>query len=479
MNVLLFNPPTRHGETVIRDNIFGCFTKSKANYVWPAINLALLGSILKKVGAKPKIVDAVAVKRSFNEILEELYKFKPDAVVIVTGSATFDTDCKILKKLKKHFSDLKTVMIGNHVTCFPEKALKNTALDYIILGEPEMTFQELFDRLVKGVSIEDLKGLAFMRNGTYVNTGVSDRIEDLDILPFADRDLIPDAEYLNPFVKKLPYTTMNTSRGCPFPCIYCAAGMTYGKRYRARTAKNVVDEIQMCVEKYGIKEVFFRDEEFTIDKRRVEDICNILLERNINIGWICNARIDSLDDKTLELMAKAGCHLLKIGVESGSDKMLKVMKKGIKVDQIKKTFKIIKKYKIGTVAHFIIGLPGENEETLRETKNLIFEIDPDYMSLNIAMPYPGTELFDMFKQKLTGSKMSDFDIEKGFVKAGMTHNFCDLSPEYLEDFYYSTHKKFYFRPKFLFRKLCSISSFSEFFRYVKAGFGFVFFTGKR
>ena len=478
IRVLLLNPPTRHGQRVIRDNLFGCFTKSKAEYLWPQINLALIGAVLKETGVKPEIIDAVAVRYSLAEISRKLKEFRPDFVLITTASPSFDSDCWYVSKLKKILPDLKSIMIGNYVTLFPKESFKNKMVDYIIRGEPEFTLKEMFIRLRKKGSLDDVKGLAWRKGGLIVDNGISPTIENLDSLPFADRDLIPEADYFNPLIKKTPYTTMNTSRGCPFPCIYCSCGQTYGKRFRARSAKNVVDEIELCVRRYGIKEVFFRDEEFTLDKKRVQDICRQIIDRDLKVGWICNSRIDTLDDKTLNLMRRSGCHMIKLGIESGSDKMLKSMKKCITVETIKRNFALIKKNKIEALAHFIIGLPGETKKTLEETRNLVFELEPDYVSFNIAVPFPGTELFETYKDKLKGKKMSDYDLEKSVVKANFTEIFCALPKEYLEEYYNRIHKDFYFRPKYILKRLFSVSSPSELWRYFVAGLSLLSFTRK-
>jgi len=476
MKVLLINPPTKHGMTVIRDNLFGCFTKSKADYLWPPINLALLGAVLKEAKAKPLIIDAVAVKYTKEELGRNIKAFSPDYILLVTASASFDSDVAFIQSLKKSFPKLKSIIIGNHITLYPDISLKKKGVDYLILGEPELTLKEMFVRLKNKKSLDELHGIAFRKGKKILINNRSLPIEDLDVLPFADRRLIPRAEYFNPLVKALPYTTMNTSRGCPFSCIYCAAGITYGKRYRARSAKNVVDEIEICVNDLGYREILFRDEEFTLDKKRIRDICRLIIKRRVKVHWICNSRIDTLDDKTLMMMARAGCHMIKLGVESGSDKMLKNMKKGVDVAAMRKNFKLIKKHGIRTVAHFIIGLPGETKQTLNETRRFVFEIEPDYISFNIAVPYPGTELFQEYKHKLKDKSASDYDIEKGLVKANFTEMFCNLTPKYLEDYYNRIHKDFYFRPRYIIKRLIGVSSLRELFRYGKAGINLLKFT---
>lgn len=476
MKVLLLNPPSIHGEKVIRDNIFGCFTKSKADYVWPAINLALFGQILKEVGMEPLIMDCVAIRYEKEDLKKRLKEYNPDYVVVVTGSATFDSDCKFVNHIRTFLPDIKTVFIGNHITKFPEESLKDEAIDYLILGEPELTFKELFDRFQKKKSVTNLKGIAFRKAKGIQNNGISDRIDDLDVLPFADRDLLPKADYFNPFVKKMPYITMNTSRGCPFPCIYCAAGMTYGKKFRARSPKNIVEEIEMCVRRYNAKEVFFRDEEFVIDKKRVEEFSRLLISRNLKVRWICNSRVDSLNEPLIRIMKRSGCGMLKIGVESGSDRMLKNMKKQQTVKQIKDVFRLLHKYKIDTVGHFIIGMPGETKETLEETRKLIYEIKPTYVSLNIATPYPGTELYDNYIETLGDTNMSEFDIEKGFVTAGLTDKFCDVPRSYLESYYKKIQRDYYMRPAYLIKKVSEIRSFAELSRYYRAGKNFLKFA---
>ena len=321
-----------------------------------------------------------------------------------------------------------------------------------------------------------LKG--YRENGKVVITGKADPIMNLDELPFAERSLIPDAEYFNPFAKRLPYTTMLTSRGCPFKCIYCSSVILDGHKFRARSPGNVVDEIEECLNQ-GYKEIFFRDETFTFGKKRTVGICKEILDRGLDITWMVNSRVDTIDDESLKWMEKAGCHIIKFGVESGAQEILNNLRKGITVEQTRKAFALCKKYDIETVAHMMFGSPGETEATLKKSIELVKEIDADYASFNITTPYPGTELWDSIESKM-GIKedFSAYDIEKTLETADFSRYMCDLPEGILLKYYDKAYRDFYFRPGYILKRMLKRGSARGICRTAKAGLSLLSFSIK-
>lgn len=480
--VLFLNPPSKHGVAVVRDTLYGCWCKGRANYLWPPTMLAQLGAIVEEAGFDVFLIDAMAQKLFSDEIKQKILEIKPKYVIINTATITFSGDVEIIKAVKESFPDLKVVFTGTHVTSYPVQTLKEKTIDFIVLGEPDLVLRNLLIAVEAKEDLRNVKGIGFVdSSGKTIITGMAEQVDSLDELPFPARHLIPKADYFNPLAKRLPYATIFSSRGCPGGCTFCTAIIMYGRKFKPRSAKKVVDEIELLVKDDGIKEIFFRDETFTLNKQRVLDICDELLKRKIDVTWIANSRVDSVDEEMLVAMKKAGCHLLKFGVESGSQQILNNIKKGITVERTRETFRLCKKIGIDTVAHIMFGNPGETKETMEETLKFVFEIDPTYASFNITAPYPGTELWKTVEDRMEVGLQGDFssyDIERTLENTTFNHLWCNLTKEELNDFYNKAYSKFYFRPKYILRRMGKLSSWSDVVRTGQAGLALLFFNLK-
>ncbi len=477
---LFLNPPSKHGIAVVRDTLYGCWCKGRAKYMWPPLGLAMLAAVVEKAGIDVALLDSMALGQRPDDSLKEILKLKPKYIIVSSATITFSNDVELLKKVKSQLKDTKIIMIGTHVTIMPKETLKEKAIDYIIIGEPDIATKNLVVALENNKDPAQIKGVGFVRDNKTIITGTADIIENLDQLPFPARHLFPkEANYFNPLAKRLPYTTALSSRGCPAKCIYCTSVTLYGNRFRARSVKNVVDEMEMCVKELGYKEIFFRDETFTMDNKRTIDICKEIINRNLDVTWIVNARVNSVDDKSLRWMKKAGCHMIKFGVESGNQQILNNLKKGQTLEQTREAFKLCKKHKIQAVAHLMFGSPGETEQTVKDTIKFVKEIDPDYASFNITTPYPGTELWDMVKDDLDiRDDFSSYDIEKTLENARFNEKWCDLTTDELDTFYNKAYNSFYFRPKYILKRLIKQRGFKDLFRVATAGASLVGFTIK-
>ena len=479
MKVVLLNPPSKHGETIIRDNLYGCFIKGKAKYFWPPMNLAQIGAVLEEEGIECYLLDAVGEQLDIEQAKNKLVELNPDFVVVITATSTFEHDSEFSVRIKQGNKGIKSIFCGTHVMTMPERVLEVEGIDFIVLGEPEYVIRELITRIRNNKPLDGVKGIGFKRNGRQFFTGTAPLIEDVNRLPFPARHLFSkNINYFNPLAKKYPYTTLMSSRGCPFKCKYCVAHVVYGRKFRTRSAENIVAEIEECIRKYGIKEIFFRDETFTMSKRRVLEICQLMHEKQLTISWICASRVDTIDREMMVTMKEAGCHMIKCGVESGSQMILDNLRKGIRLQQSRDVFKWANELKIDTVAHMMLGSPGETTETIRETIEFAKEIRPTYVSFNITTPYPGTELWDEIEGKLNVSDLTAFDIEKVSETALFNNVFCDLPKKEIEDAYDTAFREFYFRPSYILKRLLRQSSFSELIRSCKAGFHLVIYLIK-
>jgi len=293
-------------------------------------------------------------------------------------------------------------------------------------------------------------------------------ISDLDKIPFPARHLTPYKKYSSLLAKRNPITTMITSRGCPYNCLFCMRPHL-GKKFRARSAKNVVDEIEECVN-IGIKEFLIYDDTFTVERKRVMDICNEIMRRRLDIGWDIRTRVDTVDYELLKKMKKAGCERIHYGVEKGNQEQLDILRKGITLKQVKNAFRLTKKVGIGTLAYFMIGGPKETRKTVMQSINFAKMIKPDYAHFSITTPFPATDLYDLALKKAIIKKdvWKEFAKKPGkdFVPPVWDEN---LSREEMISLLRLAYKKFYTRPVYIINRFLGMKSLHEFRTKVKAG----------
>jgi radical SAM superfamily enzyme YgiQ (UPF0313 family) len=251
-------------------------------------------------------------------------------------------------------------------------------VDHVVLGEGEVS-------IVKIVSGEETRRIV-----------VGEKVKDLDKLPFPawEEFIHRPYDWTNQWVDDSPVYTFNTSRGCPFQCTFCSVNSVWGRTYRYMSAERIVDDIGRMIKRYGLRTAYFREDHFTLNKKRTVEFCERLLDRGYGIKWICESRVDQFDDpEYVELLGRAGCKALYIGVESGSPKLLEMLKKGERVEQFISAFDLAKKYGIKTYASLIVGVPGETEDDLKLTDELIARIKPDFFCKNLYVGLPGSDLY--------------------------------------------------------------------------------------
>jgi len=471
MKVLILNPPSKLTKNVLRDLIYGCWCKGKriGGAKVPPLNLLYIATVLKEEGHKVKLLDALAEQLSLEEVKKIVKDY--DAVIISTSTMSFREDSRVLAELKEVNENLKTIVFGSHPTFMPEYALKEDSIDIIVRREPEYIIRDLINELENNSEKwKNVKGIGYREDGKHILNEFYPFIENLDELPFPDRTLLPkNIDYFNPIIKRIPYTTMMTSRGCPGRCTFCTVPYFYGSKVRARSAENVLEELRL-IEELGYKEVWIRDETFTFFKKRNEEICKAIIREGIDLTWICNARVGTVDKKMMELMKKAGCHMIKFGVESGVQEILDNVKKGIKVETTRKNFKEAKEVGIDTHAHIMLGIPGETKETIEKTIKFVKEIDPTTVTFGICTPYPGTKLFEeVVKEHPEIMDGSSQDLSKIHETAFFNQYFTDLDPEELKEYVKKAYRSFYFRPSYILKWLMKIRSIDELKRVILAG----------
>lgn len=470
MKVIVLNPPSKFTKNVVRDALWGCWCKGKriARTAVPPINQVLTATFLARCGHEVTFLDALGEGKSIEEVSDIAGKF--EAVVVQTSTMTFKEDSEVLGALKEKKPSLITIIYGSHPTFMPEFALKPAGVDIIIRKEHEYVLRDLLGDLACGADWKKIRGIGYKEKGSIFLNPDYPFIENLDELPFPDRTLLSrGVEYFNPIVKRVPYTTSFTSRGCPARCLFCTAPEYMGKKIRCRSAENVAEEIEYVIA-LGYKEVFFRDETFTFFKKRNYKICEEIIKRKLDITWICNARVGTVDKEAMEVMKASGCHMIRFGVESGVQEILDKSKKDIKIEDTKNTFRWAKEVGLETHAHMMLGMPGEIKETVAKTIDFIKNLAPTTVTFGICTPYPGTELFNIVSEKFPEIKDgTDADLRRLHTTAFYNSAFCQMDTDQLEKAVRLAYRKFYLRPSYIFQTLKRVRSFDGLRRVLIAG----------
>jgi radical SAM superfamily enzyme YgiQ (UPF0313 family) len=362
--------------------------------------------------------------------------------------------------VKSNFPDIVIVAGGPHATLVPEEVLTGCpSIDYVIQGEGELLLNELIKRLEEGNPPDDLDGITYRKYGNIINNPHKEYIADLNILPMPDRSVI-DLNRYSSFLKTslAPATTVMTSRGCPYRCIYCSKPVT-GEKVRAITPENAIKEIEFLIKEHGVKEIIFYDDSFTIKKKRAIEICDLIIQKGIKIKWQCETRVNLVDEELLRKMKEAGCYLIAYGLESGSDNVLKILKKGVTTAQIEEAVRITKKVGIQITGYFMLGIPGETEDDIKKTIKLAKNLNVDYAQFAVATAFPGTELYQIAKDKDKITK----DWSKSIYALGGKPiiSLSDVPIDRLDYFVRKAYRSFYFRPSYVFNKIRKIKSLKD------------------
>jgi radical SAM superfamily enzyme YgiQ (UPF0313 family) len=472
MKALFLKPRTgSKTKNVVRDFVYGCWCGGRriGGMQMPPINDLYCATHARVDGVEVVFMDAELEPARYDELHRG--GFAGVAVVsIMTSTQSFQHDVACLSEIKAANPSIKSIMFGSHPTFMPESCLGDKSVDYIVLREPEETIRQLVCAISRGEKTEDLAGIGYrLGNGTIKINALRSFI-DMDDLPIPDRSLLPKGiDYFNPVVMKVPYTTMQLSRGCPGQCIFCTAPSFYGRKIRMCSTERAMEELRQ-IKALGYREVFFRDETFTAYRKRNVELCEAMLREGLGLSWIANARTDMIDRDMMVMMKKAGCHLLKFGVESGSNEMLKTYKKGVTCEHAEEAFRLSNEVGIDTHAHNVLGGPGETLETIEETIRFNLKIKPTTASFGILTPFPGTQLFDDVRKKMGDiGDGTDSNLDNLHVTGFFSEAICGIDGTTLSKKIVEAYRRFYMRPGYLLKRIVSIRSFGEIMRYIVAG----------
>lgn len=464
-NILLIRPPTINKGTSFIATQF-------------PLNLAGIAAFLIKKGHHVRIWDFDVEPFSESDFGERLKKLSPFIVGISCYTPTIINGHNIAAYVKKYLPKAIVVAGGPHLSALPKETLDEFQnFDIGVIGEGEETMGELSGRLLRDEPIEDIAGIVYRKNGSSHVTARRDPIKDLDSLPLPARHLLDVSRYKGHshrgFSRSfLKITEIMTSRGCPNRCIFCASDVVMGCGVRFKSADRVNAEISECIEKYAFNHFTISDDTFILKEDRLYRICEEFAKRKVS--WNCNARVWPISKKMLSVMAKSGCIGISFGVESGSQRILDLIKKNITVEQVEEAFRLSKEAGIKLVeANVIIGShPSETKEDVALTQKLLNRISPDVVMISIVVPYPGTELYNIMKNTnlMFDSKDWDSFVLFGKEPSWKTEHF---GPKELVRLQKKMIARFYFRPIYIAKMIRKIRNPKELIYWLRGGKDFL------
>lgn len=428
----------------------------------PPIGLGYLATALRKHGHEAHILDCAKSNTDFKEFDDYVRKIRPDVVGIQVWSCDVANVRESLRLIKAVSPSIVTVIGGAHPSGVAEDALRHFEdSDFAFKGEGEVGLPMLIDRLSGGEKpgYVDIPGLMW-REGDSIKSNPPAFIDDLDSLGFPAWDLTDPRSYpMAPhqgFMKAFPIAPIFTTRGCPYPCTFCATRTITGKKIRSRSISSVIEEIKLLHNKYHVKEIHVEDDNFTMNKEFVVEFCRRLLDQKIDVYWYCSSgvRLDSLDEETLKLMKKAKCYTLTVAIESGSQRVLDLMKKKLTLGEIEKRVALMNKVGYRPTGLFMIGFPGETKEEMNETLKFAMKLDLKRAQFAIFHPLPGSEIYDDLRAR---GELKALDWAK-LKPSEVAYEPKDISAGELKRFQRNAFLKFHIRPRILWYQLREIQS---------------------
>jgi radical SAM superfamily enzyme YgiQ (UPF0313 family) len=472
MNITFIIPPS-YDAFEPAERSAGC---TRVVYIAPNIyELTVAAIVESNDNYNVRYHDSVYFKESVQQFKLFLDNDDSDVYIIWTVNLSIDTDLKVISDIFARHSSAKVILLGPGATFFTKKCLIDNRV-FIVRGEPDATIIPLLDALRTNAPLDDIQGISYIADGKIINNKSRNLITDLDALPFPARHLVADHAYHNPKLKTSPYTTMFTSRNCPFHCIYCVpSSLTFAREIEFkkdnnrkppisfRSVESVAKEIE-SIAAQGYKAIGFMDDNFIWNEQRTRGICDALKKHNML--WGCEARVDSITEPIAKLLGESGCRYIDLGVESFNDDILKYIKKGIKSDDIYRAIALLKKYKVPVKLNILIGSsPLETKETIRHTLHEAKRLKVDQVMFNIVSPFPGTEYYKICKENgwLDTPDYIPTDVQRNSIL-----NLPHISAKEMERQLFKSNLSFFLSPDFVFKQIKRFHSVGEFVHALKA-----------
>ena len=429
-----------------------------------SLGLAYLAGYLREhLDCQISILDIEVKGLNYEEIKESIKEENADIIGITCLTPTITHVFKIAEIIKREINPESTIVIGGiHPTALPEETIKNPFIDFVAVGEGEVTFYELVKTIKeKRRDFNKINGLYFKRNGKIIATPPRELIADLDEIPFPARDLFDLSLYYSAPTKKVssdPAGPILTSRGCAFNCIHCISRKIWRGGVRFRSIQNVIKEMGECINKFGIKQFNIYDDTFTLNQERAMKICDEIIKRGWKIAWVSFSRVNTISEELAKKMRKAGCKKISFGLESGSQKILDLMRKQATIEMGKRAVEMVVKQGILAHASFMFGNIGETEETIKETIKFAKSLPLDNATFFITSPVPGSDLYEISKKEgfiTKDTKWTEFAPLTNMSPVLVQRN---VSKERLVYWQKRAFREFYLRPKYIFHKLKQLKS---------------------
>lgn len=470
--VILINPPFK----------FNQYSFTSKQY---PVNLGYLASILLKENFYVEIWDYSVEKFTIEKFRERIKSTNPKIVGFSSITPSIKNSHKIANIIKKISKEIIIVVGAAHITALPDETLKEFPdFDLGVSGEGEETFLEVVRYCIYNEGkLEDIKGIVYRDRDDIKVNEKRKLIPDLDSIPFPNRELVDHRLYKSTHPTKIIVRSEKnineilTARGCPYQCSFCAGHEVFQYTTRFRSAENVIREIEECKNKFKTNHITFLDNVFTLNKERVKIICSYL--RDNNFTFDCNSRVDTIDEELVYLMKESGCEKISFGIESGNNRILNFINKGTNISKIKETINLVKKAGIPVVeGTAILGShPTETKDEVKETVSLLHNLDLDYVVVNVIVPYPGSPIYyEMKKRGLIKNKDWDKYVPYGEIPCWRTENFSEFDLVKMQK---KIMLGFYFRPKYIIKKLRKIKNLKEFVYHLKILFDYLIFTSFR
>ena len=430
------------------------------------LGLAYIAGSLEAAGVEVKIADAPALRMSVEEIGQWIVRDRFDLVGVTMLTPMYHRSLEVLRQARRSSPAIRTVVGGPHPSVLPEQTLEEIPeLDFAVMGEGETTSVELVEALEGKRGLDSVAGLAFRKNGRIVVNSMRPPMRDLDQLPLPARHLLPmDAYRMTRSRTQTEHSyTVSVARGCPFRCAYCFR--TFGRTFRPHSPARIIQEMSLLVGQYGAKEINLEADTITLNRSFILNLCRALRESDLSreVRWTCESRVDTVDEEILRAMKEAGCWQISYGVESGSQRLLDLIEKGITLEQVEKTFALTKKLGIAIRAFFMLGLPTETREESWQTIRLARKLNAEWSQFTITVPFPGTKLYELAQAEgaLRSARWADFKTYGGWTEGELVYVTKGRSTAELKALQKKALKSFYLRPTVFWRFLKSIRSYDQ------------------
>jgi anaerobic magnesium-protoporphyrin IX monomethyl ester cyclase len=465
--VALINPSFPLNEVWVREG--RCQQEDIWGAPYPPLSLAYISSALSSSGVETRIFDSAEKGKGPAHMIKEIGEFSPSLAIMTTATPTIESDGEwFAPMLKENIPQLRIAVTGIHVTALPQETLERYPFfDFAIIGEPEITARELALSLIINSDLRSVKGLSFRKGESIVTTEERAFIDSLDDLNFPDWKGIEQKNYRLPIVNR-PFSLIEIERGCPFSCRFCASHAYHGQKLRKRSINKIIEEINLYTKK-GINDFLFWAESFTLDREYLELFLRAIRQESLHkkIRWVCNSRVDSVDRKILGEMKETGCWQIAFGLEFGNEKILRLSRKAGNSSLKKGEETVCLADEAGIIAdgHFMIGFPGETEETMQDTINYACRLPLTFAHFYSATPFPGSPLFE---EALANGWLKKEDMSK-ISQSSCVLDLPGLDPELGNHFIRKAYRAFYLRPVTFFRIAKIPGNFSEWLHLCRLG----------